>query len=123
MSSPVICQLSNAILSSGVLGLFGFILWTIGQWFAWLGVVNMAERERLGAAFNLPVIFRTMLSGKFFVSLIVSIAYMFILLFILAFLSVISLGLLLIALSGGLFVYAYQTTVLTIMAETFAETQ
>ena len=115
--------LSNAILSSGALGLVGFIVWTIGQWFAWLGVVNMAERERIGAAFNLPVILRTMLSGKFLVSLIVTIAYMFILLFILAFLSVISLGLLLVALSGGLFVYAYQTTVLTIMAETFAETQ
>lgn len=115
--------LSNAILSSGVLGLFGFLLWSVGQWFAWLGVVNMAERDRLGAAFNLPVILRTMLSGKFLASLIVSIAYLFILLFLFAFLSVISLGLLLVALSGGLFVYAYQTTVFTIMAETFAETQ
>ncbi|MBI4044472.1 MAG: DUF4013 domain-containing protein [Candidatus Diapherotrites archaeon] len=114
---------SGAILSSGMLGLFGFILWSIGQWFAWLGVVNMAERDHLGAAFNLPVILRTMLSGKFLVSLIVSIAYLFILLFVFAFLGVISLGLLLVALSGGLFVYAYQATVLTIMAETFAETQ
>lgn len=115
--------ISSAILSSGALGLLGLVLWTIGQWFGWVGVVNMADRGRFGAAFNLPVILRTVLSAKFIVSLIVSIAYMFILLFILTFLSVISFGLLFLAISSGLFVYAYQTTVLSIMAETFADTQ
>lgn len=111
--------ISNAIFSSGFLGLIGLVLFFIGWILSLMGITNFAEEEKLLKAFDIGMIFRKILSRNFLTSIIVSIAYFFIILFVVVLLTVLSFGLLAIVFTGGLFAYVYSITVYTLMAETF----
>lgn len=114
--------LSEAVVSSGFFVLIGAVLFAIGWVFSLMAITNMAEEEKLRAGFDIGKIIRKMFTAKFFTSLVMSIAYFFVLWFAFLLLSILSFGILGLVLAGGLFFYAYMTSTLTIMAETFLET-
>ncbi len=112
---------SSTIISSAVFLFIAFIFFVIGRMLSLMAIVNMAEEDKLSAAFDLRVVLRKVLNGLCLKSFIVSIAYFFIIFFVFLVLSIITLGLLGFLLGAGIFVYAYNLSVYTFMAETYIE--
>ncbi|MFH1225572.1 MAG: DUF4013 domain-containing protein [Candidatus Diapherotrites archaeon] len=119
--------IGTAIVAGGAFFLLGMLLWIIGGLLATMGMMNWVKKGNFMSAFALGTALKKVITGTFWVSVIVMIAYAIAAMFIagiiaaiLAFIPV--LGWVLSLLVQGLVVYILSVTTYTIYARVYAET-
>lgn len=113
--------ISGAILGGLTIGIIGLVLAAIGKLFAPMAVMNYIKTKKFGSAFALKKIVKKTLSKKYFLSLIIMIAYAIVLMIIGGILSIITLGIGSLLLPG-IMAYVYMVTYFEVFAETFKAT-
>lgn len=110
----------TAILAGGIFFIIAFILWIIAMLFFPLGIVAYLKEKRFGAAFAVGKILKKILTGTYWISLIVASIWTLVLMFIagiLAFIPWIGFWI-----SSGFFIFCSSVTNLTIMTQVYMET-
>lgn len=113
--------ISATIISSAAMILAGGLLLLLGRAFSLMAIVNMADKDKLSAAFDIGPIVRKIFTPNYFLAFVLSTAYFFVLFFIFVLLSIFTVGILGFLLGGGIFFYLYNTTVFTLVSQAYLE--
>lgn len=113
--------LSQTILGAGFVGLIGVLLFVLGALLAPMAIMSYLKSNKFLDAFAVGKIFSKTFSSKFFVSLVVLLAYFFVLFNFVAIIALLTfgIGLLLYPLA---FAYFLSVSGYEIFAETYNET-
>lgn len=113
--------MSQTILGAGFVGLIGVLLFVLGALLAPMAIMSYLKSNKFLDAFAVGKIFSKTFSSKFFVSLVVLLAYFFVLFNFVAIIALLTfgIGLLLYPLA---FAYFLSVSGYEIFAETYNET-
>ena len=119
-SSAIASELVGGIAAGGIFLLLGGLLAIIGGLFAIMGVFFYLKEGNLGAAFQFSAILKKILTGTFWVTLVIMAIYSVVLLILFGLLSIIPfIGTII---GAGLFTFLSTVTGHTMFAQVFQET-
>lgn len=114
-------QLTNALLSSGLIAIVGLVFLAVGALMVPMAIMHYLNSHKFTSAFALGTVLRKTLSVKYLVSVVVMIAYFIVLSIIGGIIAGITFGLGAF-LFMGIFSYIFTVTAYEVFADTYKET-